>query len=74
MFLAKSQNVLVMTYKTGGIGVSFHMLFIKFDKANILDLWVGHGSPSFENVKDIVEYVDYSRLNNIRLNTNIIVL
>lgn len=74
LFLAKSQNVLVMTYKTGGIGVSFHILLIKFDKTNIVDLWAGYGSPSFKNVNEIVQYIDYSRLNNIRLNTNILVL
>lgn len=73
-FLAKSKDVLVMTYKTGGIGVSTHLLLIRFDNEKIIDLWSGYCWADIKNVGDIVSYIDETRKNNRELNTNIVIL
>lgn len=73
-FLAKSKNVLVMTYKTGGIGVSTHLLLIRFDNKKIIDLWTGYCWADVSQVSDIVSYIAESRKNNQELNTNIVIL
>ncbi len=73
-FLATSKDVLVMTYKTGGIGVSTHLLLIRFDNNKIIDLWSGYCGVDIKNVSDIVSYIDETRKNNWKLNTNIVIL
>jgi hypothetical protein len=73
-FLAKSKDVLVMTYKTGGIGVSTHLLLIRFDNNKIIDLWTGYCWADVSQVSDIVSYIDETRKNNRELNTNIVIL
>lgn len=73
-FLAKSKDVLVLTYKTGGFAVSTHLLMIRFDNYKIIDLWSGYCWAEIKNVDDIVSYVDESRKNNRGLNANIFIL
>jgi hypothetical protein len=73
-FLAKSNDILVMTYKTGGIGVSTHLLLVKFDKNKIVDLWTGYCWADIKTISDIVYYIDEMRKYNRELNTNIVIL
>jgi len=73
-FLAKSKDVLVMTYKTGGIGVSTHLLLIRFDTDKIIDLWSGYCWADVSKVGDIVSYIAETRKSNRQLNTNIVIL
>jgi hypothetical protein len=73
-FLAKSKDILVMTYKTGGFGVSTHLLLIRFDNDKIIDLWSGYCWADINKVGDIVSYIDETRKNNRELNTNIVIL
>src|SRR5450432_4089593 len=40
-FLAVSKEFLAMTYLTGGVGESTHILLISFYKSAITDLWTG---------------------------------
>ena len=74
IFLAKSKDVLVMTYKTGGFGVSTHLLLIRFDNDKIIDLWTGYCWADVSKVDDIVSYIDETRKNNREFNTNIVIL
>jgi hypothetical protein len=73
-FLAKSADVLVMTYKTGGLGVSTHLLLIRFNNNKIIDLWAGYCWAEVSKVSDIVSYIDETRKHNRELNTNIVIL
>lgn len=73
-FLAKSKDVLVMTYKTGGFGVSTHLLLVRFDNYKIIDLWTGYCWADVSKVGDIVSYIEETKKNNRELNTNIIIL
>ncbi|MBN8672975.1 MAG: hypothetical protein J0L56_02510 [Chitinophagales bacterium] len=60
-FLAKSNDVLVLTYKTGGVGVSLHLLMIRFDKSGIVDLWSGYCWNDVKSIKDIVYFIEESK-------------
>jgi hypothetical protein len=71
-FLAKSKDVLVLTYKTGGFAVSTHLLLIRFDNDKIIDLWSGYCGTDIKNVSDIVSYIDEVRKTNHVFNTNIV--
>jgi hypothetical protein len=63
-FLAKSDDILVMQYNEGGIGVSPHLLLVKFDKRKIIDLW--EGFCYLVNVKcidDVIRTLQYTMEN-----------
>lgn len=74
IFLAKSEDILVMTYATGGIGSSTHFLFIKYDSKKIIDLWtgVGMGIIRHKSLEDISKYISSQRNIEWGLNTNMV--
>ena len=74
LYLAQSKDVLIMTYLTGGIAVSTHLLFIKVSDNKILNLWTGVSFPALKSKKDIIDYIKKHRYDKWGLNTNIIYL
>lgn len=60
-FLAKSKDVLVMTYNTGGIGVSLHLLMIRFENNAIVDLWSGYCWKDVKSIADILWFIEESK-------------
>ncbi|MFC3157312.1 hypothetical protein [Chryseobacterium arachidis] len=76
LFLAKSSDILILTYATGGIGSSTHFLFIKYDSKQILDLWTGIAMGIFmpTSLDEITQYINSRRNLNWGLNTNMISL
>ncbi|UKB77599.1 hypothetical protein [Chryseobacterium sp. MEBOG07] len=74
LFLAKSKDILILTYATGGIGSTTHFLFIKYDSKQILDLWTGVTMGIFkpESLKSIIKYIQSNRDLDWELNTNMI--
>jgi hypothetical protein len=74
IFLSKSQDMLVLTYLTGGFGVSTHLLFIQFDNDKIIDLWTGFGSQSLKSNKDIENFIKERRNKEWGLHTNMVYL
>ena len=73
IFLSKSQDVLVMTYLTGGFATSTHLLFIQFHNEKIIDLWTGYCSDDLKSNKDIVKFIKQVRNKDV-LNTNLVYL
>jgi hypothetical protein len=65
-FLAKSSTFLIMRYNIGGIGVSSHVVLIRFNKDKITDLWKGGWSSEIKNINDVVKYLERYRDKNIR--------
>ncbi|MFT3935089.1 MAG: hypothetical protein QM726_15790 [Chitinophagaceae bacterium] len=47
-FLAVGNDFIAMTYLTGGVGVSTHILLASFYKSELTDLWIG---SSFKDIK-----------------------
>jgi hypothetical protein len=72
IFLAKSKDMLALTYLRGGFGVSTHLLLIRFDKNKIVDIWAGFGHESIQSVPDLLQFIDLNRDAEWGLNTNII--
>jgi len=73
-FLAKSDDVLVMTYGTGRIGSSTHFLFIKYNSKGIVDLWtgVGMGIIKHKSLEEITKFISAQRNREWGLNTNMV--
>jgi hypothetical protein len=72
IFLAKSKDMLIMTYFIGGIGKSGHILLIKFQDKKILDLWTGYSFNGLETKQSIINTINQNRNREWGLNTNII--
>lgn len=76
IFLAKSKDIIVMSYATGGFGTSTHFLFIKFSSEKIEDLWtgVGMGIIKHTSIAEIIKFIAVQRKSEFGLNTNIVYL
>jgi hypothetical protein len=72
IFLAKSQNILAISYLTGGRSVSNHLLLLRFDNGKITDLWTGYCEGNVHTVSDIIAYVEESKNKNQGFNTIIL--
>ena len=62
IFLAKSKTMLVMTYFTGGLGLSRHVLMIKFKAKKIIDFQTCSFINGMSTKEDII--------NNLKQNRN----
>jgi len=70
-FLSMSNDILVMTYLTGGIGVEEHILLIKFKGNRIVDVWYGLADYSLHSLRDIAKYLSRRRKNPQDLHVNL---
>ena len=59
--LTKSNHLLIMTYLTGGIGVSTHILFVRFDGDTIMDMWFANCLEDLKSRKEIIRYINKNR-------------
>jgi len=73
-FLAKSKNVLVLTYTHGGSAMTKHLLFIKFEGKQITDFWAGVSLDVLDTKEKIIDYIEKSKHSPAGLNTNCIYL
>ncbi len=74
IYFGVSSNIALMTYYTGGIGKSVHILIIKFDKTKIVDFWCGNILTDITNKEEIIQYLNENKDKDWGLNTNIIYL
>jgi hypothetical protein len=74
IYLGVGSDILLMTYYTGGIGKSEHILIIKFDKTKILDLWCGNLLADVTSKTEILKHLNEKKDKDWGLNTNIIYL
>lgn len=72
VFLAKNDNLLVMTYLKGGWGVMRYVLFIKFNETKIIDFWSGYCLKGLETKAGIINYIQTNKGKINGLNSNAI--
>jgi|SRR5579859_3070104 len=72
LYLAKSKNIFVMTYLTGGIGVETHLLLIEYSGEKIERLWSGFIDLDLKSPDKIASYIRGHRYKEWGLNTNIV--
>ena len=74
IYFGLGNDIALMTYYTGGIGKSEHILIIKFDNNEIVDFWCGNILADVTNKVDILKYLKSNKDKEWGLNTNIIYL
>ena len=73
-YFGLGDDIALLTYYTGGIGKSLHIIIIKFQDKKILDFWCGNVLINLKDKKEIVKYLKENKNKNRVLNTNIIYL
>lgn len=61
VYLSKSDHLLVMTYLTGGVGVSTHILFVRFNGDTIVDMWFANCLADLNSRGKIIRYINKNR-------------
>jgi hypothetical protein len=74
IYFGLGTDIALMTYYTGGIGKSEHILIIKFDNTKIVDLWCGNILTDVTNKSETLKYLNDNKDKHWGLNTNIIYL
>jgi hypothetical protein len=74
IYLGVGSDIALMTYYTGGIGKSEHILILKFSDNKILDFWCGNIATDLTNKTEIINYLKANKDKDWGLNTNIIYL
>ncbi len=74
VFFGIGKDIVLMTYYTGGIGKSEHILIIKFDHAKIVDFWCGNMQLDLTNKAEMLKYLKENKDKYWGLNTNMIYL
>lgn len=72
IYFGVSEDIALMTYYTGGIGKSEHILIIKFNDNKIVDFWCGNIMADATNKVEIIKFINNSKEKHWGLNTNII--
>lgn len=61
VYLSKSNHLLVMTYLTGGVGVSTHILLVRFNRDTITDMWFADCLADLKSRAEIIRYINKNR-------------
>ena len=71
LFFSLSNNTLLMTYLTGGVGVSTTILLAKIQNNKIIDIWTGYGFPEFKSKEQVIKYINSKRKVQFELHGNV---
>jgi len=65
-------KLFIIAYQTGGIGVTTHIILVRYNDDKILDFWVGIGKKDLKTTADILKYLVTNKNKHWELNTNVI--
>lgn len=74
IYFGLGKEIALMTYYTGGIGKSEHILIFKFVDNKIVDFWCGNILTDVTNKTEILKYLNDNKDKHWGLNANIIYL
>lgn len=71
LFFSKSKNIFLITYLTGGVGVSTTILMFKLQGDKIIDLWTGYGFSEFKSKDEVIKHIKKKRKTKFGLHANL---
>lgn len=74
IYFGFASHIALLTYLTGGVGESEHILIIKYSGEKITDFWCGNIMKKLSNKEEILKYIKENRYKKWGLGTNIIYL
>ena len=72
IYFGLGNNIAAMTYYTGGIGVSVHILILKFKGTKMVNFWSGNVLQDLKSKDEIIKYLKQNVGKHWGLNTNMI--
>ncbi len=70
IYLGLGSDIALMTFYSGGWGITEHILILTYKDNKILDFWCGNGMSDHSNKLEILNYLKESMEKNRGLNTN----
>jgi hypothetical protein len=67
LFFSTSKDIFLITYLTGGIGVSTSILMLKLKDDKIIDLWTGYSFVNFKSKEEVIKDIQLRRKNEFGL-------
>jgi len=61
LFFSQSKDIFLITYLTGGVGVSTTILLLKLQGDKIIDIWTGYGFPEFKSKDEVIKHIKQKR-------------
>jgi len=61
LFFSESKGMFLITYLTGGVGVSTKILMLKLKDDKVIDLWTGYSFLEFKSKDQVVKYIKEKR-------------
>lgn len=61
LFFSESKGMFLITYLTGGAGVSTKILMLKLQDDKVVDLWTGYSFLEFKSKDQVVKYIKEKR-------------
>ena len=74
IYLGIGEDISLISYYIGGIGVSERILIIRHNNENIIDFWCGYSFKDHKSKEEIIEYLKNNKDKKWGLNTNVIYL
>ena len=71
LFFSKSKDIFLITYVTGGVGVSTTILMFKLQGDKIIDFWTGYGFPEFKSKDEVIKHIKKKRKTQFGLHVNL---
>lgn len=61
LFFSGSKGTFLITYLTGGVGVSTKIVMLKLQDDKVIDLWTGYSFTEFKSKDQVVKYIKAKR-------------
>lgn len=71
LFFSESKGMFLVTYLTGGMGVSTKILMFKLQDDKVIDLWTGYSFLEFKSKDQVVKYIKKKRKDKFGLHGGI---
>ncbi len=71
LFFSKSKEIFLITYLTGGVGVSTRILMLQLQDDKIIDIWTGYGFPEFKSIKEVIKHIKNKKKIEFALHSNL---
>lgn len=61
LFFSESKEMFLITYLTGGVGVSTKIVMLKLHDDKVIDLWTGYSFTEFKSKDQVAKYIKTKR-------------
>lgn len=72
LYLGQGNNLLLLAYNKGGIGLSERILLFKLQDQKILDFWTGYVKGTLTTKQQLLDYLQTNKDKKWGVNTNVI--